>query len=69
MLAVPLTDSLSADTAYDADLFRHAEYGATAETPNNPSRAKKHPLDKHLDAQRHLVECCFNASRNRLSGE
>jgi putative transposase len=28
--------------------------------PNNPSRALKHPLDKHLYAQRHLVECCFS---------
>ena len=28
--------------------------------PNNPSRALKYPLDKHLYAQRHLVECCFS---------
>jgi transposase len=28
--------------------------------PNNPSRAIKHPLDEHLYAQRHLVECCFS---------
>ena len=28
--------------------------------PNNPSRASKHPLDQHLYAQRHLVECCFS---------
>ena len=28
--------------------------------PNNPSRSKKHPLDKHLYAQRHLIECCFS---------
>ena len=27
---------------------------------NNPSRALKYPLDKHLYAQRHLVECCFS---------
>jgi transposase len=26
----------------------------------NPSRALKYPLDKHLYAQRHLVECCFS---------
>ncbi|MGB3390071.1 MAG: transposase, partial [Pseudaminobacter sp.] len=26
----------------------------------NPSRARKFPLDKHLYAQRHLVECCFS---------
>lgn len=51
-----------ADTAYDADHFRGviADRGAIAVIPNNPSRAKKYPLDKHLYAQRHLVECCFS---------
>ena len=51
-----------ADTAYDADPFRQAiaDKGALAVIPNNPSRAKKHPLDAHLYAQRHLVECCFS---------
>lgn len=51
-----------ADTAYDADHLRQviADKGAIAVIPNNPSRAKKHPLDKHLYAQRHLVECCFS---------
>src|ERR1700752_3182122 len=51
-----------ADTAYDADHFRKAitAKGALAVTPNNPSPAQKHPLDKHLYAQRHLVECCFS---------
>ena len=50
-----------ADTAYDADPLRQAiaDKGAVAVIPNNPSRTKKHPLDKHLYAQRHLVECCF----------
>ena len=33
---------------------------ALAVIPNNPSRARKHPLDKHLYAQRHLIECCFS---------
>jgi hypothetical protein len=33
---------------------------ALALIPNNPSRALKYPLDKHLYAQRHLVECCFS---------
>ena len=46
-----------ADTAYDAD---HLRQGALAVIPNNPSRALKYPLDKHLYAQRHLVECCFS---------
>ena len=41
-----------ADTAYDADPI--------AVIPNTPSRALKYPLDKHLHAQRHLVECCFS---------
>jgi transposase len=53
---------IMADTAYDADHFRQAiaDKGALAVIPNNPSRTKKHPLDKHLYAQRHLVECCFS---------
>jgi transposase len=51
-----------ADAAYDADPLRMAiaEKGALAVIPNNPSRARKHPLDKYLYAQRHLVECCFS---------
>ena len=51
-----------ADTAYDADHLRQAiaAKGALAVIPNNPSRAIKYPLDKHLYAQRHLVECCFS---------
>ena len=65
--AGPLIDGLPAqvvmaDTAYDADHFRQAiaAMGAIAVIPNNPSRAIKHPLDAHLYAQRHLVECCFS---------
>ena len=55
-------DAVLADTAYDADHFRQAiaDKGAIAVIPNNPSRAIKHPLDKHLYAQRHLIECCFS---------
>lgn len=51
-----------ADTAYDADHFRQviADKGATAVIPNNSSRTRKHPLDRQLYAQRHLVECCFS---------
>jgi transposase len=33
---------------------------AIAVIPNNPSRTLKYPLDKHLYAQRHLVECFFS---------
>ncbi len=65
--ARPLIEGLAAevvmaDTAYDADHLREAiaAKGALAVIPNNPSRAKKYPLDKHLYAQRHLVECCFS---------
>ena len=65
--AGPLIEGLPAnvvmaDTAYDADHFRQAiaDKGAIAVIPNNPSRAHKHPLDAHLYAQRHLVECCFS---------
>jgi transposase len=50
-----------ADTAYDADHFRSliAAMGAVAVIPNNPSRTAKHPLDRQLYTERHLVECCF----------
>jgi transposase len=65
--AEPLIEGLPAevvmaDAAYDSDHLRQAiaDKGAIAVIPNNPSRAKKHPLDKHLYAQRHLVECCFS---------
>lgn len=55
-------DVVMADTAYDADPLRQAiaDKGAIAVIPNNPSRARKYPLDKHLYAQRHLIECCFS---------
>jgi transposase len=48
--------------AYDADHLRQAiaAKGALAVIPNNPSRAIKYPLDKHLYAARHLLECCFS---------
>ena len=51
-----------ADTAYDADHVREAiaDKSAEAVIPNNPSRSLKHPLDEHLYAQRHLIECCIN---------
>ena len=65
--AAALIEGLSAevviaDTAYDADHLRKdiAAKKALAVIPNNPSRALKYPLDKHLYAQRHLVECCFS---------
>jgi transposase len=50
-----------ADTAYDSDRIRQtiADKDAVAVIPNNPSRARKYPIDKHLYAQRHLIECCF----------
>ena len=45
-------EAVMADTAYDADLLRQAidAKGAIAVIPNNPSRALKYPLDKHLCA-------------------
>ncbi len=65
--AGPLIEGLPAevvmaDAAYDADHLRQAidAKGAVAVIPNNPSRTKKHPLDKNLYAQRHLIECCFS---------
>ena len=65
--AADLIEGLSAkgvmaDTAYDSDALRQtiADKGAIAVIPNNPSRTFKHRLDKHLYAQRHLVECRFS---------
>jgi transposase len=65
--AEPMIEALPAeivmaDAAYDSDRLRDmiAGKGAIAVIPNNPSRARKYPLDKHLYAQRHLVECCFS---------
>jgi transposase len=65
--AGPLIEGLPAqavvaDAAYDADHLRQAiaAKGAVAVIPNNPSRSSKHPLDKDLYAQRHLIECCFS---------
>jgi len=65
--AAPLIEGLPAeavmaDAAYDADHLRQtiADQGAQAVIPNNPSRARKHAFDRHLYAQRHLVECCFS---------
>ncbi|GJD50769.1 IS5 family transposase IS298 [Methylobacterium crusticola] len=54
-------DIVMADAAYDSDRLRKAiaEKGAEAVIPNNPSRARKHPFDRHLYQQRHLIECCF----------
>lgn len=51
-----------ADAAYDSDRLRKAisDKGAITVIPNNPSRARKYRIDKHLYAQRHLVECCFS---------
>ena len=55
-------DFVMADTAYDSNKLREiiAAKGAETVIPNNPSRALKYPLDEHLYAQRHLVECCFS---------
>lgn len=55
-------DIVMADTAYGSDRLRNAiaDKGAVAVIPNNPSRAQKYPLDKHLYAQRHLIECRFS---------
>ena len=51
-----------ADAADDADHFRKAiaDKSALAVIPDNPSRALRHPVDKHLHARRHLVECCLS---------
>ena len=62
LIAGLAADIVMGDTAYDSDRLRNAiaENGAVAVIPNSPSRAQKYPLDKHLYAQRHLIECCFS---------
>lgn len=57
-----VAEAVIADTAYDADHIRQtvAEMSAEAVIPSSPSRSRKYPLDKHLYAQRHLVECCIS---------
>jgi transposase len=59
-----------ADAAYDADPLRKAiaARGAIAVIPNNPSRARKHQFDKHLYAQRHLIECRFSKLKRSRPG-
>ncbi len=51
-----------ADAAYHTDHFRQAiaQAGAVAVIPNNPPRTKKHPLDRQLYKERHVIECCFS---------
>lgn len=55
-------DVVLADAAYDADHFRSviADMQAKAVIPNNPSRTTKHPFDRQLYNERHLIECCFS---------
>ena len=62
LLGADRPGAVLADTAYDADHFRAAikAAGAVAVIPNNPSRAAKHPFDKALYKERHLVECCIS---------
>lgn len=51
-----------ADTACGSDPLCQliTAKGATAVIPNNPARIRKHPLDRQLYAERHLIECCFS---------
>lgn len=62
LLADDRPDVVLADAAYDADHLRTAiaDADALAVIPNHPSRSRKHPFDKHLYKDRHLVECCFS---------
>lgn len=55
-------EAVIADTAYDADHIRQAVAAKRAQAviPSSPSRSRKFPFDKHLYAQRHLVECCIS---------
>ncbi len=64
--AAALIEGLSAevvmaDTAYDADHLRLANARQERTViPNHRSRGLKYPLDKHLYAQKHRVECGFS---------
>jgi transposase len=60
-----------ADTAYDADYLRQAiaAKGAIAVIPNNPSRALKYPLDKHLYAQRPSWNAASQNSSNSVASQ
>jgi transposase len=48
--------------AYDSEAIREAiaDKGALAVIPNNPSRARRYPVDEHLYTIRSLIECCFS---------
>jgi len=49
--------------AYDADQFPVGDcpQRRARRHPQQPLAIEQaHPLDAHLDAQRHLVECCFS---------
>ncbi len=48
------------DASSERKFFRRPPPRVRSPSFNNPSRALKYPLDKHLYAQRHLVECCFS---------
>ena len=62
LIAGQQAEIVFADAAYDADHFREAVAAmrAVAVIPNNPSRTAKHPFDRHLYKERHLIECCFS---------
>ena len=51
-----------ADTAYDSDRIRRAiaERRPGRDPQQSLARHQSIQLDKHLYAQRHLIECCFS---------
>jgi transposase len=57
---IPKTWTTPTPTTRTSSRLAIARKGALAVMPNTPSRSSKHPLDAHLYAQRHLVECCFS---------
>ena len=62
LLADLPVEVVMADTAYDSEAIREAiaDKGALAVIPNNPSRARRYPVDEHLYTMRSLIECCFS---------
>lgn len=73
--AAALIEGLSAeivmaDTAYDADHLRQAS-PPKARSPSSPTirHARSKPLDKHLYAQRHLVEPASQSSSSSAASQ
>lgn len=59
--ALPPTAVCIADAAYDSDGLRLflCRRGTLPVIPNNPTRKRKHPFDRHAYRRRNLIERAF----------